>query len=204
MTAMPSPRDSVEMLLDEHVETAQRTRRELPGAIASFAAAILETYVSGGKIITFGNGGSAADAQHFAGELTGRFGLDRAPLPAIALTTDTSVMTSIANDYDYATVFARQVEAHCAAGDLVVGISTSGRATNVLRGVEAARRRGGRTWALTGGDGGPLREIAEHAVVVPSTSTARIQEMHITVIHVACALLDAWAAERGSGSGQGD
>jgi D-sedoheptulose 7-phosphate isomerase len=187
---------TVESLVDEHIEVATSMRSELVDGISAFAEALIRTYDSGRKVIAFGNGGSAADAQHLAGELTGRFRLDRRSLPAIALTTDSSVLTSIANDYDYASVFARQVEAHCAPADLVVALSTSGRSPSILRGVQAARERGGETWALTGGDGGPLRAAAEHALVVPSSATARIQEMHITIIHVACAILDEWAVSR--------
>ncbi len=177
-------------ILDEHREVAERTRDELLPGIVELADAVVETIERGGKLLTFGNGGSAADAQHFAAELTGHFTTDRRPLPAIALTTDSSALTAIGNDYGFADVFARQATALAAPGDLALGISTSGGAENVVRGIEAAKARGAATWALTGGSGGRLHEVADRAIVVPSTSTARIQEMHITIIHAVCALLD--------------
>jgi D-sedoheptulose 7-phosphate isomerase len=180
-------------IFEEHLEVARASRTELLPAVEMLAGQLIETFGSGGRLLVFGNGGSAADAQHFAGELTGHYQRDRRPLPALALSTDTSVLTATANDYAYEEVFARQVEAHVRAGDVVVGISTSGQADNVIRGVEAARRSGAHTWALTGADGGRLASAAEHVLRVPSESTARIQEMHITVIHAVCELVDAWA-----------
>ena len=137
------------------------------------------------------------DAQHFAAELTGHFLGDRDPLPAIALTVDTSAITAIANDYGYDDVFARQASALCGPADLVVGLSTSGGAASVTNGVIAARARGTRTWALTGGSGGRLMPLVDRAIVVPSSETARIQEMHILVIHAVCAVVDAWWAAGG-------
>ncbi len=125
---------------------------------------------------------------------TGHYRRDRRPLPALALTTDTSVLTATANDYGFEDVYARQVEAHCRPGDLVVGISTSGNAENVIRGLLAARAAGASTWALTGAGGGRLRDTAEHVLHVPSDETARIQEMHIVVIHAISELVDVWAA----------
>jgi D-sedoheptulose 7-phosphate isomerase len=181
-------------IFDEHVAVAQATRGQLLDGVAELAAHISAAFASGGKLIVFGNGGSAADAQHFAGELTGHYGRDRRPLPAIALTTDTSVLTAIANDYSYAHVFARQVEALCTESDVVVGISTSGNAENVISGVATARGLGARTWALSGASGGRLGEVAAHSLNVPSETTARIQEMHITIIHAISELLDAEAA----------
>jgi D-sedoheptulose 7-phosphate isomerase len=191
--------DRVRTILDEHLEVARRSRADLPEAIAELADALASALAGGGKLLTFGNGGSAADAQHFAAELTGHFLIERAPLAAIALTTDTSALTAIGNDYAFADVFARQVTALAGPGDLVIGISTSGGAENVVRGLEAARARGAATWALTGGTGGRVGQIADRAIVVPSTATARIQEMHITVIHAVCALLDERLAAAGSG-----
>lgn len=181
-------------IFDEHLEVAAASREALLPAIEALAGQLIETFEQGGKLIVFGNGGSAADAQHFAGELTGHFQRDRSPLPVIALTTDTSVLTATANDYSYDEVFARQVAAHCHPGDVVVGISTSGDAENVVRGIAVGREQGARTWALTGAGGGRLLGAAEHALQVPSDATARIQEMHITVIHALSELVDAWAA----------
>ncbi len=143
-----------------------------------------------GKILLFGNGGSAADAQHIAAELSGRFQVERAGLPAIALTTDTSALTAIANDYGYDLVFARQVEALGRRGDVAVGISTSGRSRNVLAGLRAARDRGLTTVGLLGRDGGTIREACDHPLVVPGEKTARIQEVHILVGHVLCEIVE--------------
>lgn len=192
--------ERVRQIFDEHLVVAQRTRESLMAEVEALGVALADAVEGGGKLIVFGNGGSAADAQHFAAELTGHFSMERQPLAAVALTTDTSALTAIANDYSFADVFARQAIALAAPGDLAVGISTSGRAENVIRGVEAAKARGATTWALIGGTGGRLREVAEHSIVVPSDVTARIQEMHITIIHAVCTLLDARIASRRDGT----
>jgi D-sedoheptulose 7-phosphate isomerase len=191
---MTDPLSALAAIFDEHVEVALASRATLLPAVESLAGQLVRAFNQGRKLIVFGNGGSAADAQHFAGELTGHYQRDRRPLPVIALTTDTSVLTATANDYGYADVFARQVEAHCADGDVVIGISTSGNAENVVRGLTVARERGARTWALTGAGGGRAGAVAEHALRVPSESTARVQEMHIIVIHAVSELVDAHAA----------
>ena len=191
---MRDSRDTLAAIFDEHLEVAVATRAQLLPAIDELAANVIAAVEAGGKLIVFGNGGSAADAQHFAGELTGHYRRDRRAIPAIALTTDSSVLTAIANDYGYQDVFARQVEALCHPGDVVVGISTSGDAENVLRGLRAARDRGALTWALSGASGGRIADVAEQVLRVPSEVTARIQEMHITVIHAVSELVDAWAA----------
>jgi len=147
---------------------------------------------AGGKLLLFGNGGSAADAQHIAAEFVNRFKIERAPLPALALTTDTSTLTSIANDYGYAEVFAKQVRALGRQGDVAIAISTSGNAVNVLRAVDACRRIGIRTVALTGGSGGKLVDKADLVLLAGGTTeTARIQETHILVGHVICEQVDA-------------
>ena len=160
----------------------------------------VEALRRGGTLIFFGNGGSAADAQHLAAEFVNRFRLERAPLPALALTTDTSVLTAIANDRDFGEIFARQVEALGKPGDLVFALSTSGRSRNVLRGVEAARARGMKTVGLTGGDGGRLAALVDLALVVSSRSTARIQEVHITIGHALCEVADRAFAGPGTTS----
>ena len=183
--------ERVRQIFDEHPVVAQRSRESLMAEVEALGVALADAVEGGGKLIVFGNGGSAADAQHFAAELTGHFAMERAPLPAIALTTDSSALTAIANDYSFTDVFARQATALATAGDVAVGISTSGRAQNVIRGIEAAGACGAATWALTGGTGGRLREVADRSIVVPSDVTARIQEMHITIIHAVCTLLDA-------------
>ncbi len=180
-------------IFDEHLEVARTSRETLVAGVTELAAALIAAWAADGRLLVFGNGGSAADAQHFAGELTGHYKRDRRPLPALALTTDTSVLTATANDYAYEDIFARQVEAHCRAGDVVVGISTSGEAENVIRGMLVARAAGASTWALTGTGGGRLAGAVEHVLSVPSDQTARIQEMHITVIHAVSELVDAWA-----------
>lgn len=180
-------------VFDEHLEVARASREAIIPAVEELAAQLIVAFSADGRLIVFGNGGSAADAQHFAGELTGHYKRDRRPLPAVALTTDTSVLTATANDYSYEDVFARQVEAHVQPRDVVVGISTSGNAGNVIRAIEVARSAGAHTWALTGAGGGRLVGAAEYAVQVPSDQTARIQEMHITVIHAVSELVDAWA-----------
>ena len=155
--------------------------------VGSLAAQTLQT---GGKILFCGNGGSASDSQHLAAELTGRFIKDRKPLGAIALTTDTSALTSIANDYAFEEVFARQVMALGRFGDLLVGISTSGNSQNIIRAVEEARVIGISTVGLLGRDGGQLRALCDHAIVVPSDVTARIQEAHILIGHTFCGLIE--------------
>ncbi len=180
------------------VDTLRSTARvhaalaEGPGAtaIAQAGELLVRVLAGGGQVLVFGNGGSAADAQHFAAELVGRFVRDRRGWPAIALGTDTSVLTSVANDFGFETVFARQVEALGRPGDLAVGITTSGASPNVVRGLEAARARGLQTLALTGNDGGAAGRIAEVHVNVPETVTARVQEAHTTVLHLLCAFVD--------------
>ena len=154
------------------------------------AAAIASALREGGKVLLCGNGGSAADAQHVAAELVGRLERERGALAAMALTTDTSLLTAVANDYAFDRVFARQIEALARPGDIVVGISTSGRSANVLAAIKAARARGLATIALTGGDGGDVGKAAAIDVNVPSRSAARVQEVHRTLLHVICELVE--------------
>ena len=163
---------------------------EQSGQVAAAARLLASTLKGGGKILLFGNGGSAADAQHLAAEFVNRFRIERPPLAALALTTDTSILTSIANDYDFLEVFAKQVRALGRPGDAALGLSTSGNSANVVRALEVARRLGLKTLALSGGDGGPVAAAADLAIVVPSKSTPRIQEVHITIGHVLCDLVD--------------
>lgn len=167
-----------------------RVAQELGVTIAQAGDLLVESLRAGGKLLLFGNGGSAADAQHLAAEFVGRYEKDRSPLAAIALTTDTSALTAIGNDYGFEQVFARQIRALGRRGDVAIAISTSGRSENVILGVEAAREAGLATIALTGGDGGKLAPIVDIAIVVPSTTTARIQECHITIGHVLCEYVD--------------
>jgi D-sedoheptulose 7-phosphate isomerase len=158
--------------------------------VAAAAQVLASTLKRGDKILLFGNGGSAADAQHLAAEFVNRFQIERPPLAALALTTDTSILTSIANDYDFLEVFAKQVRAMGRPGDAALGFSTSGNSGNVVRALEVAREMGLKTLALSGRDGGPVAAAAELAIVVPSWSTPRVQEVHITIGHVLCDLVD--------------
>jgi phosphoheptose isomerase len=184
--------------LNESGELKKRLAAEQTENIAKASQAMATALARGGKVLLFGNGGSAADAQHIAAEFVGRFAQEREPLPAIALTTDTSALTAIGNDYGFEQVFARQVRALGRTGDVVVAISTSGRSVNVLSGLEAARERGLITIGLTGGDGGLLGRIVDIPIIVPSASTARIQECHIAVGHVLCEIVEGLVCGEGA------
>lgn len=181
--------------LSEHAEVLRNTERAVFEPLAGLVAACSAALGAGRKLLFFGNGGSAADAQHLATELTVRYRINRPALSAIALTTDTSALTAIGNDFGFDDLFARQINALCVDGDVAVGISTSGNSENVIRGLEAARARGAVTAALTGGDGGRVRGLVDHAIVIPSRNTARIQEMHILLGHFLCGVLEAQVAE---------
>jgi D-sedoheptulose 7-phosphate isomerase len=180
----------VRAIFDETVAVHQQTREALLTQVIESAAAIRAALAAGGKLLTFGNGGSAADAQHMATELVGRFMRERRALAAVALTADTSVLTSVGNDYGYDRVFLRQVEALGHKGDVALGISTSGGSANVLRALEAANQRGLRTIALTGKDGGAIGRAASIHINVAVGSTPRVQEVHRTVIHAICELIE--------------
>lgn len=181
----------VEHTLEASSRTKLLAKETCAVPTAELALAMVRSIRAGGKVLVFGNGGSAADAQHLAGELVGRFRLrDRPALPAIALTTDTSVLTAVGNDFAFEEVFARQVQALARRGDVVIGISTSGRSENVRRGIVAARNAGCLTAVIVGGEKGPILEKADIAVVVPETDTQRIQESHICLIHALCELIE--------------
>jgi phosphoheptose isomerase len=180
----------VKRVFDEAIALHERMRDLEHAAIVEAAGAIRSAIASGGKLLIFGNGGSAADAQHFATELVVRFERQRAAFPALALSTDTSVLTAAANDFGFDLVFARQIEALGRREDVALGISTSGTSANVLRGIEAANAAGLRTIALTGRDGGSVGAAAGIHINVPGDSTARVQEVHMTVIHAICALVE--------------
>jgi D-sedoheptulose 7-phosphate isomerase len=180
---------------DEHLATASAATELLP-AVADLADRVCAALDVGGKLVAFGNGGSAADAQHFAGELLGRFRDTRRPLPALALSTDPSVVSCIANDFTWDDVFARQVEALVSERDVVVGITTSGASANVVRGLRAARAIGATAVAWTGEHPGAAGEAADLVLAVPSSTTARIQEVHTLAMHVICVAVDAWVARR--------
>ncbi len=168
----------------------EQAAEESPGAVVAAADTLNAALSSGAKVLIFGNGGSAADAQHFACELVGRFLRERRALPAIALTTDSSTVTAIANDYGFDRVFARQIEALGRPGDVAVGISTSGSSANVLSGLQCAKSRGLKTVAFTGGSGGPIGAAADVHVNVPHELTPRVQEVHRTLIHAVCDLIE--------------
>ncbi|MDG0980802.1 MAG: D-sedoheptulose 7-phosphate isomerase [Halieaceae bacterium] len=154
------------------------------------AQACIASLKHGGKILLAGNGGSAADAQHIAGEFVSRFAFDRPGLPAIALTTDSSILTAIGNDYGYEKLFARQVQAHGNKGDVFIGYSTSGKSPNILRAFEEARARGLVCIGLTGNRGGPMRELCNYLLEVPSSDTPKIQEGHLVLGHILCGLVE--------------
>jgi D-sedoheptulose 7-phosphate isomerase len=159
--------------------------------ISDVGIAMRDCIQRGGKILLCGNGGSAADSQHIAAEIVGRFKKERKGLPAIALTTDTSILTSVGNDYGYDYIFARQVEALCRAEDMLIGLTTSGNSANVVRAIEAANQIGATTVGLTGGSGGKLNDLCRYNIVVPSNVTARIQEAHIFIGHSLCEILES-------------
>ena len=174
----------------EHIAAAVASRDALGPAFEAMLAAWANAVRGGGKLLFFGNGGSAGDAQHLATELAVRYSKDRAPIAALALTTDSSVLTAASNDMGFEKVFARQIAALGKPGDVAVGISTSGRSPNVIEGLKQARGQGLVATALGGGDGGLLRQVADPVLIVPSNITARIQEMHITLGQMLCAALE--------------
>jgi D-sedoheptulose 7-phosphate isomerase len=183
--------------LDRHAEVTSAMRDQLP-AVQAVADELIRRLAAGGVLYTYGNGGSAADAQHLVGELIGRYLRERRPLPAVALIGDAAVVSCIANDYSYDDVFARQVTALVRPGDMVVGFSTSGTSPTVVRGLAAARANGACSVAFTSRRGRDLAEAADLAVVVPAEETARIQEMHLLALHLISELVDRWAADSDS------
>lgn len=182
----------IEKLIDDHVAVVNRIDQSLFVKIEDSVTIILNCLRVGGKIFLFGNGGSAGDAQHIAAEFVGRFVKERKGLPAIALTTDTSAITAIANDYGYRDIFSRQLEALVNPHDVIIAISTSGNSENVIKGVEYAKSIGCRVIIFTGHKGGKLAEISDVNLNVPSNTTARIQEMHILIGHIICELVDEY------------
>ena len=174
----------------EHLQVIEQVRKTLTGQISDNASLLAAALVGDRSIYWCGNGGSAADCQHLAAELVGRFKKNRRPLRSVALTTDTSVLTCVGNDFGYDDIFSRQVEALGREGDVLVAISTSGNSENVLRAIRAANDAGMVSIALLGKDGGPAKDLAQHSIVVPSVSTARIQEAHILIGHIFCELIE--------------
>jgi D-sedoheptulose 7-phosphate isomerase len=176
--------------LAEHRAVAEATQAAVREPLRALTALCVDALRDGGKLMFFGNGGSAADAQHLATELTVRYVRDRPPIAAVALTTDSSVLTAVGNDLGFEQVFARQIAAIGRPGDIAIGISTSGRSPNVLRGLETARRLGIGAAAFSGGTGGSLPGLADPLVIVPSATTARIQEMHILLGQMLCGAIE--------------
>jgi len=183
-------RDRIKDLLLESIQVKEDLLRTRIDNIIDIADLIIESLKKNGKVILFGNGGSASDSQHIAAELVGRFKKDRTALAAIALTTNTSIITSLANDYGYEIIFSRQIEALGQKNDIAIGISTSGKAKNVAAGIKQAKKMGIKTVALTGGDGGELIKLADVSLMVPSAVTARVQEAHITIGHIVCEMVE--------------
>lgn len=164
--------------------------RVLLEQINSIGQMLIDCYLGGGKLLVAGNGGSAADAQHIAAEFVSRFNFDRPALPALALTTDTSILTAVGNDYGYDQLFKRQIEANGVAGDIFLGISTSGNSPNILKALEAASAKSITTVGLAGESGGKMRDLCDHCICVPSGDTPRIQEAHILIGHTLCAMVE--------------
>jgi D-sedoheptulose 7-phosphate isomerase len=182
---------TITAIFAESLAAQQQFLRESSASVVAVVAEIVRSVRAGGKILLFGNGGSAADAQHLAAEFVNRFLIERPPLPAIALTTDTSALTSILNDYGAEVIFAKQIQALGRKGDVAIALSTSGNSANILRGIEVCRELGIRTIGLTGGTGGAMASRVDHLLCVSATpSTPRIQEVHILIGHTICELVD--------------
>lgn len=184
--------EDLSAIISRQIEERIELKRSLiaqTGLIIDIANQIVESFRRGNKVLLFGNGGSAADAQHIAAEFVSKFYLDRDPLPAIALTTNTSILTAIGNDYGYREIFSRQVRGLGKKGDIAIGISTSGKSPNVIAGIEEAKRCGLTTIAFTG-KSGRLKEVADYVLSIPSTDTPLIQETHITAGHILCYLVE--------------
>lgn len=183
-------KEEIFQIFQESADLKLRFIRQNAELLNQMVKIVVNAFKAGNKVLLFGNGGSAADAQHIAAEFINRFLIERPPLPAIALTTDTSILTSISNDYGYADSFSKQVKALGKEGDVAIGISTSGSAPNVIKAMKVAREIGLKTVGLTGMDGGELTKVVDLAIVVNSQVTPRIQEVHITIGHVLCEMVD--------------
>lgn len=183
-------REQIEARIRDHQVLIERAAGELRDAAIAIGTALADTFREGGRVFLFGNGGSAADAQHIAAELVNRFRMERPPLPALALTTDSSTLTAIANDYSFRDVFAKQLRAFGQPGDLAVGITTSGASDNIVQGLNTARELGMRTVALLGKDGGEARKLADIMFIAPHDDTARIQEAHLLLEHLICEVVE--------------
>lgn len=187
---MSKDKKKIEQWLKESSLIKDKIRSSQTEAILNISKVLIKCLKRGSKIILFGNGGSAADAQHIAAELVGRFRRERKALPAIAITTNTSVITAIANDYDYKDIFVRQLQALAKRKDIAFGLSTSGNSNNVFEALVIAKHLGMTTISLTGKDGGKVARVADYNITVPSNNTAHIQEAHITIGHILCELVE--------------
>ena len=187
---MEEMKSIVERSFVESIEAKRRCLKNNHESLIRAATVIVEAFNNESKLMIFGNGGSAADAQHIAAEFVNKFMIERPPLPAMALTTDTSILTSVGNDYNFDDIFSKQIKALGMEGDVAWGISTSGGAANVLEGLRVARNRGLRTIGMTGSGGGKMAEFAQVLLMVDAENTARIQECHITMAHIICELVD--------------
>jgi len=183
--------NQIKNLFTEHIEVAKQSAEQLESKVSQACEIITNCIKNGNKVLLFGNGGSASDAQHIAAEFVGRFVKERRSLPAIALTTDTSALTSIGNDYGFERIFERQVEGLANEGDILIGISTSGNSANVIRALEMGKTLGCKSIGLTGNHGGRMSDLCDLNIIVPSAVTARIQEMHILIGHIICSAVDA-------------
>ena len=188
-------KSEIEQLINNSAEIIKKTS-SLSGEIQKVINEIIRCLKNGNKVIIFGNGGSAADAQHIAAEFIGRFELERKSLAAIALTTDTSVITSLSNDYDYDVIFSRQCESLVSKGDVVIGISTSGNSKNVYEGIKTSKNKGASIIALLGNKGGKIKELSDISIIVDSSITSQIQEAHRVIYHIICKIVERQLSEK--------
>jgi len=188
-------KSEIEQLINNSAEIIKKTS-SLSGEIQKVINEIIRCLKNGNKVIIFGNGGSAADAQHIAAEFIGRFELERKSLAAIALTTDTSVITSLSNDYDYDVVFSRQCESLVSKGDVVIGISTSGNSKNVYEGIKTSKNKGASIITLLGNKGGKIKELSDISIIVDSSITSQIQEAHRVIYHIICKIVERQLSEK--------
>jgi len=183
-------KDAIIKIFEESAQLKVKFARDNADKVVEVVQLIAQAFREGKKVILFGNGGSATDASHIAAEFVNRFLMERPPLPAIALNTDIAILTSISNDYDYSQVFSKQLTALGHEGDVVIGLSTSGNSPNVVKAIDVAKKNGMKTVVLTGGSGGKLKNLADYAFIASAKATARIQEIHITLGHVICQMVD--------------
>jgi len=188
---METDLDRIKNTIQENIEVKKDMQQQLSNKILEISDKVFKILEQNGTIFLFGNGGSAADAQHIAAEFVGRFSLERRALPAEALTTNTSILTAVGNDYDFSEIFSRQIKARVSSNDLVVGISTSGKSVNVIKALQAAKTIGASTIVFTGEDDSKIKDLADICLKIPSNKTPRIQEAHILTWHIICEIIDS-------------